>query len=112
MALDTKQYIEQLAQAAGLSDEEKAEILKVTSNEKFAKALGDDVLRQQDYSRNMDALKADQTKTATYYQSLVTWKAEQDQILAAALAANGNQPQTVQQVQPDLTSYEKKWEEK
>ena len=112
MALDTKQYIEQLAQAAGLSDEEKADILKVTSNEKFAKALGDDVLRQQDYSRNMDALKADQTKTATYYQSLVTWKAEHDQILAAALAANGQQPQTVQQVQPDLTAYEKKWEEK
>lgn len=78
MAIDVKQYIEQLAQSAGLSDEERAGILKVASNDKFSTALGADIMRQQDYSRNMDAVAAEKKKTGDYYQQLLAWKAEQD----------------------------------
>jgi hypothetical protein len=89
--LDVKQYIEQLAQAAGLSDEEKAGILKVASNDKFAKSLSDDILRQQDYSRNMDAIKAQEKKNADYYAQLVAWEQQEQARIAAALAGNGGQ---------------------
>src|SRR5438132_3346164 len=85
MALDVKQYLEQLAQTAGFSDEEKAGLLKAVANEKFAKGLGDDVLRQQDYSRNMDALKTEKQKTTDYYGQLLSWKAEQDRLYAESI---------------------------
>lgn len=106
MAVDVKQYIEQLAQSAGLSQEEKDAILKVSSNEKFSKALGDDILRQQDYSRNMDTLRAEQQKAVTereksvkYYADLLTWKAEEEAKLQTALGnGNGQNGQNGQQV--------------
>lgn len=104
MAFDVKQYIEQLAQTAGLSDDEKAGILKVAANEKFAKSLSDDVLRQQDYSRNMDQLKAEQTKTTGYYQQLLNWKAEQEALIAQQL--NGQQQQQQQVTGEYLTKKE------
>src|SRR6266498_519417 len=95
MALDVKQYIEQLAQTAGFSDEEKASVLKAVANEKFAKSLGDDVLRQQDYSRNMDALKTKEKATTDKYHELVTWKAGEEQKINdfwTTYQANGGQP--------------------
>src|SRR6266700_3168531 len=90
MAINVKEYLEQLAQTAGFSDEEKAGLLKAVANEKFAKGLGDDVLRQQDYSRNMDALKTEKQKTTDYYGQLLSWKAEQDRLYAESLNVNGN----------------------
>jgi hypothetical protein len=98
MALDAKQYLEQLAQTVALADEDKAALLKVASNEKFAKALGDSVLRQEDYSRNMDALKTDRTKWEKFYGDLVTWKAGEEQRIAAILQDNGQQHQQEQQI--------------
>lgn len=115
--MNAKEYIEQLAQSAGLSEEEKANVLKVaTSNEKFAKGLEDSILMRSDYSRNMDALKADRAKWEKFYQDNLVWKAQEEQRLAELQAAQNGQPpvqqQVVQQVQPDLTAIEKKWEEK
>lgn len=114
--MNAKEYIEQLAQSAGLSEEEKANVLKVaTSNEKFAKGLEESVLMRSDYSRSMDALKADRTKWEKFYQDNLVWKAQEEQRLAELQAAQNGQPpqqQVVQQVQPDLTAIEKKWEEK
>jgi hypothetical protein len=99
MALDTKQYLEQLAQSTDLADEDKAALLKVAANEKFAKVLGDSVLRQEDYSRNMDALKADRSKWEKFYSDLTVWKATEEARIAQVLGNNG-QPEVVQQVQP------------
>ena len=115
MPLDTKQYAEELFKAAGVSDDTvKQAVTNFLSNDAVAKRLGDDVLRQQDYSRKMDETAAEKKKAAAYYESLLTWKAEQERLIAEATGQQ--QQQQFQQVQPDLTtlekSLEKKWEEK
>jgi len=118
---DTKQYIEQLAQTAGLSQEEKDNILKVAANEKFSKALADDVLRQADYSRSMDALKADKDKWTKFYSENLTWKQNNERVLsdyetrlAAYEAQYGqiNNNQTIQTVNQDFLTrkdFEAEW---
>lgn len=91
MAVDTKQYLEELFKAAGVSDDTvKQAVSGFFLNDAVAKRVGDDILRQQDYSRNMDELRKKEKQTADYYQSLVTWKTEQDAALAAAAAGNTN----------------------
>lgn len=102
--VDVKQYIDQLAQTAGLTQEEKDAILKVASNEKFSKALGDDILRQQDYSRQSDALRADRQKWEGFYKENLTWRAAEEARVAQILAeANGNR-QVIEPVQGDFLS--------
>lgn len=59
---DVKKYIEELAQAAGVSDDQKQAFLQALDNAKFAKAIDDGILRHDDYSRNMDTLRADKEK--------------------------------------------------
>lgn len=83
MPVDVKQYLEQLAQTAGLSDEDKANLMKVAGNEKVAKSLGDDILRQADYSRNLDALRADRQKWEKWYADSLQWRADEEARLAA-----------------------------
>ena len=90
MAIDTKQYLEQLAQTAGLPDDVKAGLLKAAENEKFGKALGDDILRQSDYSRNLDALRADRQKWEKWYADSLQWRADEEARIAAL--TNGGQP--------------------
>ncbi len=107
MALDVKQYIEQLAQTTGLAEEDKAALLKVAGNEKFAKSLGDSVLRQEDYSRNMDSLKADRGKWEKFYNDLVVWKANEE----ARLAQVQEPIQTVQQPPAEYISMKQFQEE-
>jgi hypothetical protein len=74
--MNAKEYAEQLAQSAGLSQEEKDSLLKVVANEKAAKALEEGVMLRSDYSRQSDALKAEGQKTAKYYSDLVAWEAQ------------------------------------
>ena len=85
MAVDIKQYIAQLAQTAGLSDDEKANLLKVAENEKFSKGLEENILLRSDYSKNMDALKAEKDKAAKewqeYYQKELTRVANDKKVL-------------------------------
>lgn len=108
MALDVKQYLEELYKAAGVSDDNvKQAVSAFFGNEAVSKRLNDDVLRQQDYSRNMDSLKADKQKTADYYQQLVTWKATAEAELEAERAGNGNgngngHREVIQPVQTDF----------
>ncbi len=76
--MNAREYIEQLAQAAGLSDDEKAGILKVAANDKFAKGIEEGVMLRSDYSRNLDQmnanLKAQTEKNTNYYNQLLTWE--------------------------------------
>lgn len=66
MAVDTKKFVEQLAQNCDLGDEMRAALVKAADNPKFAKELGDAVMRQEDYSRSKDELaKAQQGLDAT-----------------------------------------------
>ena len=85
MAVDIKQYTEELLKTAGVSDDTvKQAVMGFFSNDTVAKRLSDDILRQQDYSRSMDALAKEKKSTSDYYQSLVNWKAEQEALLAGA----------------------------
>ena len=86
--MNAREYIEQLAQAAGLSDEEKAGILKVAANDKFAKGIEEGVMLRSDYSRNLDQLQADKKKAADYYASLTSWEATRKAEWDAAMAGN------------------------
>lgn len=80
--MTAKEYLEQLAQTAGLSQEERDNILKVaTANEKFAKGLEEGVLNRSDYSRNMDELRKKQTETQTYYASLLETTNKNQQVV-------------------------------
>src|SRR6266568_8000373 len=91
MAIDTKQYLEELYKAAGVSDDTvKQAVSSFFANEAVSKRVGDDILRQQDYSRGMDALKAKEKQTTDYYSQLLNWKAEQDRLYAESLNGNGN----------------------
>lgn len=53
----TATYLQELAQQAGLSEDEKAALGKVLANPKFVDEVGKGVARQSDYSRNMDEVK-------------------------------------------------------
>jgi hypothetical protein len=68
MAVDTRQYVEELFKAAGVSDDNvKQAVTNFFTNEAVSKRVADDILRQQDYSRNMDALKTERTKWEEWY---------------------------------------------
>jgi hypothetical protein len=109
MAVDTKQYAEELLKAAGVSDDNvKQAVINIFSNEAVAKRVSDDMLRQSDYSRNMDALTAKVNANNTYRQELVTWeasrKAEWERAIAEAANGNGDR-QVIQTVQnPDVVT--------
>ena len=64
--MNAREYAEQLAQAAGLSQEEKDSFLKVVSNEKLAKSLEEGVMLRSDYSRQSDKLKQETDKASKY----------------------------------------------
>lgn len=76
MAIDPKQYLADLLAEAGASDDQKQAILAIAANEKFSKRLTDDLMRHDDYSRSMDAVRkdketveADKRKAADYWQA-------------------------------------------
>lgn len=117
MAVDPKQYAEQLLQEAGVSDEaQRKAFLDVFSNEKASKRLADDVMMHQDYARSMDALRKKEAESVSYYQKLLGWendvKANAEKLAqyeAVYGDLNGRSP--VQPVQPDLSTFEKKWQD-
>lgn len=95
--MDVKQYLESLAQTAGLDAESKSSILKAIENEKFATALSGSLSRQEDYSRNMDALRKDQQALEAEKSTWREWYAkavEQDAAREAELQRlrGGRQP--------------------
>src|SRR5689334_3967989 len=90
--MDVKQYIEQLAQTAGLADEDKNNILKAVSNEKFAKGLEDNILLRSDYSRNMDTLNKQKDEWGLWYQK-------------ALIAINENE-KAIEQARREKAAYE------
>ena len=123
-----KEYYEGLLKKAGASDEKRQAILTALDDENVAKAFNEDMiaprLRQDDYSRNMDALKTDREKWSKFYQDTITWKAnEQERIaqLETLAQQNGHDPngngnvnggnQTVLTTEA-LTALDKKYDER
>lgn len=52
------EYFKSLAQNAGLDEASTAGVLKALENEQFANGVADGVMRQDEYSRNMDGLRS------------------------------------------------------
>ncbi len=73
MAVDAKQFLTELAQQAGIAVTDLAPVLKVLDNPQLAKALGDSVERQSDYSRNMDRVKAAETALKNNQEEWKKW---------------------------------------
>jgi len=121
-----KEYYEGLLKKAGVADDKRQAILTALDDENVTKVLNEDMvaprLRQDDYSRNMDALKSDKEKWGKFYQDTITWKAnEQERIaqLEALAQQNGHDPngnanggqQTVLTTEA-LTALDKKYDER
>src|SRR4029077_5963521 len=69
--MSVKQYLEKLAQDGGFDEATKQAFLKVLANDAQLKPLEDGFLRQEDYSRNMDAL----SKARTEFEGMQkTWR--------------------------------------
>ena len=95
MAVSTKEYYEGILKQAGVSDAKRQALVAALDDEEVSKALLNEQiaprLRHDEFSREMDKLKKQKDETTDYYNKLVTWKNEQDQAYAAALAGiNGN----------------------
>lgn len=81
MPVDPKEvvsYVDGLALAAGVSKEQRDTLQQVLANEKLAKAIADGTMRQDDYSRNMDALskekvavEGEKSKQAQWYKDVL-----------------------------------------
>src|SRR5882724_1782834 len=119
-----KEYYEGILKQAGVSDTKRQALVAVLDDEEISKALNSDViaprLRQEDYSRNQDALKAEKDKAAKewqdYYQKELTRVANDKKVLdqyAARVQAyeqqygslDGGDPK-IQQVQADFLKRE------
>jgi hypothetical protein len=120
MAVDPKQYLDELLRDAGVAadDPKRQAIFDVFSNEKVSKKLADDVMRQSDYSRAQDELRTKTQRNEAFYADMLTktdanqkvlneWaaKVKQYETEYGALDDNGNgQRQVVQSVQTDFIS--------
>jgi hypothetical protein len=94
--MTTAEYLESLAQTAGLDDESKAGLKKALGNPKFVEELGKGVKRQEDYSRNMDEARTLKQQTEAqivqwreWYNTAVTNDAARETELQELRAAKG-----------------------
>src|SRR5882724_2823371 len=84
-----KEYYEGILKQAGVADAKRQALVAVLDDDEISKALNSDViaprLRQEDYSRNQDALKAEKDKAAKewqeYYQKELTRVANDKKVL-------------------------------
>ena len=90
MAITAKDYYEGILKTAGaaLSPEKQQAFMTMISDPDFEKVLATDViaprLRQDDYSRNMDALKAKEKTWTEWYSGALAKTASDQQIVDAA----------------------------
>ena len=68
-----QEYLDSLAQTAGLDEEAKAGLKKALGNQKFVEELDKGVKRQSDYSRAMDDLKSQKTQVETQINQWREW---------------------------------------
>lgn len=92
-----QEYLDSLAQTAGLDDESKAALKKALGNQKFAEELEKGVKRQSDYSRSMDELKTQKQAVEAqigqwreWYNTAVTNDAAREEELQQYRRERGN----------------------
>jgi hypothetical protein len=82
MAVDTKQYIQELLKAAGVADDKQQAVLATFEDERVSKAFADEHIRPRmradEFSRKMDELKGEKDKwTKWYTDSLAEYQKNQ-----------------------------------
>jgi len=95
MPTDAKQYLQELAQQAGLDATLSESLLKALENPRFAEGLSNGVARQAEFSRAMDELR---TQRSTYERQQTEW----------TTWFTTNKP-VVDQMRTALTAYEQKY---
>ena len=65
---EAKQHFQKLAQESGLSKEETETVLKAMENEKFRSTVSNGYKRQEDYSRDMDSVRAEKQRLKDWYE--------------------------------------------
>ena len=76
MAVDAKTFLTELAQQAGLPADQLEATLKALDNPQFAKGIQDGVVRQSEFSRQMDALAANRTQWQKWHDENVGYVKE------------------------------------
>ena len=82
MSFDLNGWLTEFGEA--LSAEEKAQAIKIFGKETVSKKLGESVLRQSDYSRQVAEAKRQQEAAAATIRANTDWKANAERELAAA----------------------------
>jgi hypothetical protein len=108
------EYLESLAQTAGLDDESKAGLKKALGNAKFVEEVGKGIKRQDEFSRGMDDLRTEKQKVEQqisqwrdWYNTAVTNDAAREEELVA-LRAKAGTPTGTPTVTPTATGLTKK----
>lgn len=83
-----KSYIEKLL--SHVSEDKRQAVLDALSDEKIYEVAGEDVLKQEDYSYQMNALQAKEQETQSYKSQLESWYATNKEALDAYMAAKDN----------------------
>jgi hypothetical protein len=65
---EAKTHFTKLAQDAGLSKEETEHVLKAMENERFRSTVSNGYKRQEDYSREMDAVRVEKQRLKDWYE--------------------------------------------
>jgi hypothetical protein len=64
---EAAEYFRQLAQNSGLDEASTATVLKALDNEQFAEGVTGSIMRQDDYNRNLDALRSKSQELDQWY---------------------------------------------
>ena len=89
----TKEQLEDWVKGFKVGDDKKAELLKILADPELLPEIGNAVMRQSDYSRQMDEIRDERSAIATKQQEvlaiedrLVAWREENNPKYEAALA--------------------------
>jgi hypothetical protein len=97
--MSVQEYLDKLAQEAGLEEEVKGALKKALGNTKFVEELDKGIKRQSDYSRSMDELKTQKSQVDNqiqqwreWYNTAVANDAAREEELQRLRGGNGNAP--------------------
>ena len=65
---EAKQHFTKLAQESGLAKEQQEAVLQAMENEKFRTTLSNGYKRHEEYSREMDAIRAEKERLKNWYE--------------------------------------------
>lgn len=99
---DVNAWVGEMTKSGALSASEAATLTGIVSKEPVAKAIGEGVLRQSDYSRRMNEVQAAQKKAEEIVKQNDAWRKEAQAKVDAATSALDNERTTRSQYEKKL----------